>query len=544
MKKINDFGEKIGGAKKDIWAFFHSLPIEEQNEMARKDILWKRPRYDSLASKGIPKDVLFWRNEMRKAVKAHPEASVEDYIDFCTSFRDDVEKCKTMEDIKAFYDTAIFNYMEQVDDRRWKYATKYIRCFLNGNAVLKYLKHQDQIAKDCVKSNFMQSQAEKESHKYEIIQVTHDNLQSTCSGVSRFANRIVCSNCIHVFYDTLNYRELLKESTALYIVRYDKSKLGIFKSKEAADQAIETDKKKRLEQKASNRKDTFLPPHLSTIERTGSNYKFFRLSDGNILLSRYSLRGGEFGNYTTSKDRLASINMAYDAFEDLYKAINISAKDISLGENLAIAFGARGKGNAMAHYEPVKNVINITKMRGAGSLAHEWAHAMDMYLGNYFGVHGFLSGNVNADKVPDSAKVLVQSFTTKSSGAETEFYAASKKFDGNYKQAGNGYWASNHEMFARAFACYVKDKLGNQKSDYLVGHAECAVDGTLKAYPVGEERRIINENFDKFFQQMREQKIFTTEPESHIENTTEAMDDSNIIDICLFEGQSGQMRFC
>ena len=51
------------------------------------------------------------------------------------------------------------------------------------------------------------------------------------------------------------------------------------------------------------------------------------------------------------KDRIGSINMAYDAFEDLYKAVCISPKDISLGGGLAIAFGARGRGNAMAHYE-------------------------------------------------------------------------------------------------------------------------------------------------------------------------------------------------
>lgn len=48
---------------------------------------------------------------------------------------------------------------------------------------------------------------------------------------------------------------------------------------------------------------------------------------------------------------------------------------------LAIAFGARGKGKALAHYEPARVVINLTKMKGAGSLAHEWAHAFDDTLG-------------------------------------------------------------------------------------------------------------------------------------------------------------------
>ena len=67
-----------------------------------------------------------------------------------------------------------------------------------------------------------------------------------------------------------------------------------------------------------------MPPHLSKIERTGSVYGFFRFSDGNILMSRYGLRGGEFGNYTTSKDRLGGIILSYDAFDDLYKALGFS----------------------------------------------------------------------------------------------------------------------------------------------------------------------------------------------------------------------------
>lgn len=49
--------------------------------------------------------------------------------------------------------------------------------------------------------------------------------------------------------------------------------------------------------------------------------------------------------------------------------------------NLAIAFGARGSGAALAHYEPERNVINLTKMKGAGCLAHEWGHALDNKIG-------------------------------------------------------------------------------------------------------------------------------------------------------------------
>ena len=32
MKKLNDFGQKIGGAKKDIWAIFKEATEDEQSK--------------------------------------------------------------------------------------------------------------------------------------------------------------------------------------------------------------------------------------------------------------------------------------------------------------------------------------------------------------------------------------------------------------------------------------------------------------------------------------------------------------------------------
>lgn len=52
----------------------------------------------------------------------------------------------------------------------------------------------------------------------------------------------------------------------------------------------------------------------------------------------------------------------------------------------------------------------MTKKRGAGSLAHEWAHAMDAYLGKKLGLYGYMSENVKSDKVFASAKELLTAF--------------------------------------------------------------------------------------------------------------------------------------
>ena len=80
-----------------------------------------------------------------------------------------------------------------------------------------------------------------------------------------------------------------------------------------------------------------------------------------------------------------------------------------------------------------------------------------------------------------------------------------------------GYGDSNVEMTARAFACYIKDKLP-YTSDYLAGHADCALtlvsgkDGemeVLKAFPVGEERRAINAVFDEIIQDLKREQLLT-----------------------------------
>lgn len=55
-------------------------------------------------------------------------------------------------------------------------------------------------------------------------------------------------------------------------------------------------------------------------------------------------------------------------------------------------------------------------------------------------------------------------------------------------------------LSARAFACYVMDKLGEDCNDYLARHAESAKGEAWKAYPVGEERERINKAFDALFE--------------------------------------------
>lgn len=122
-------------------------------------------------------------------------------------------------------------------------------------------------------------------------------------------------------------------------------------------------------------------------ERIGPDHRSGQDVTTEQFMKAFGLRGGQFGNWVkqgaNSKDRQGMLNDAYDAFMDLAGVLNIPSEAIGLGGKLGMSFGARGKGSAMAHYEPSQVVINLTKTKGAGTLAHEWFHALDHHFTSF-----------------------------------------------------------------------------------------------------------------------------------------------------------------
>ncbi len=97
------------------------------------------------------------------------------------------------------------------------------------------------------------------------------------------------------------------------------------------------------------------------------------------LAADFGIKRGEYGRSIGSTGEL-HLRKCYEAFTDLTDLLGLDAPQMGNGGELAMAFGARGRGGARAHYETVRKVINITKM-AAGSLAHEWGHYLDDLMG-------------------------------------------------------------------------------------------------------------------------------------------------------------------
>lgn len=74
-----DFGEKIGGAKKDLWAA-RGLYVDDLLEMnereaekyVKKDNVWKKPNYQALIQSGESPDILYFKKVIRDSLNASP----------------------------------------------------------------------------------------------------------------------------------------------------------------------------------------------------------------------------------------------------------------------------------------------------------------------------------------------------------------------------------------------------------------------------------------------------------------------------------------
>ena len=613
VNQLQDFGEKIGGAKKDLWRErgLYSEDLDAMNDreaehFVKKENVWKKPDYQALIDDGVPVGVVYYIKKVRDSLIAKPqylrgdetpERRLERQKQFIQTIRDvqsAVEKVRTYEDVRRAFEQALL-------------AGGYVERRTGGiggpsYAVAAKGKNNPVITNKLFRAIHVRSEKEFEYEYVRKAVVEQFGVPKTAKvpsgyGVHLYEGGGYSSRDdwkLNTYYVTKGYR----------ILQYN------LPSKEAA---ISYAQEMAAEQRSANGKQRFVPPQLASVKRSGRDYRKDLDVSGQDYLDQFGFRGGEFGNWLNQTDRQVSLNMGYDALKDLAAALQIDEKDIAFQGTLAIAFGARGSGNAVAHYEPLRKVINLTKLKGAGSLAHEWWHALDDFLGQKMGVKGMLSEHPSSyplmetlvdkmkykpetleqaaertdrqrermkraaeswldsymlpalkqhsdEKDASRYKTLKEAFLSGEKGVveqistykkdlnghilqkpererleafertlyalhqppviqktETDFYRDSKSIAQTCEKDG-GYWDSNTEMTARAFACYVMDKIQPERSDYLCGHANSAISlvtdhngdpRVIKAYPNGEERKELNAVFDELLSALKRDHCLT-----------------------------------
>jgi N12 class adenine-specific DNA methylase len=387
-QSIDDVGEKIGGARKDLWAA-RGLTVTDLDGMTGAEIehnvtkqnVFPAPDYVAMVANGLDPFVaaairraynnLPARPHVAERGRGHTTINPRTYVQALGLFRSYLQTVTAIGDpartvladgFRAFLrqqPASTFLTADQDDILRAisKPIGRY-RYLLPGELSGKDLAD----ARDDVRNGWPAVQ--EAWQKYYVI-----DTQSRTGEAQRFALR----------------RRVASAPPDDKARSYDRWEDAVARARELAD-SIATSERSTEGQLPSR-------PHLDRVVRDGPDYRKGRNVTGQDFIDTFGFRAVEFGNWVASDERQKVVNLAFDALHDLARVLGVAPQAMSLDGSLALAFGARGTGGmAGAHYEPGRRVVNMTKLTGAGSLAHEWGHALDHYLGEIHGPDPYKAG--------------------------------------------------------------------------------------------------------------------------------------------------------
>ncbi len=118
-----DFGERIGGAKKDLWKLrgllvgdLEFLNEREADKFVKKDNVWKKPNYQALVDSGVPVGVAFFIQKVRDSVGTGPvylytdqtperrQFRQKEYIETVRQIQELTEGVKSVKDAMSLYE--------------------------------------------------------------------------------------------------------------------------------------------------------------------------------------------------------------------------------------------------------------------------------------------------------------------------------------------------------------------------------------------------------------------------------------------------------
>ncbi len=229
----------------------------------------------------------------------------------------------------------------------------------------------------------------------------------------------------------------------------------------------------------------------------------------NDVRQRFNFKRIAIGNWVTQAEQRKSAKAFNRALADLMTALQCPETVISLRGSLSFQYGIGGRPGVAAHYDPSQRCFSLAKNAGPGSIAHEWFHAFDHYLGDkvftditevsatsLFASHAWLQDETPIphplnDKLYQCFKTIMLSSDAKQ---PSPLFKASAKVDRSLK---SNYYAKPEEMCARAFEAFIDDSISN--NPYLVSNTKLSDEAKHGLYPEGEQRESINLAFNDYF---------------------------------------------
>lgn len=476
QESIDDFGEKLGGARKDAWSGF-SEAIQDQQNTAELPLskAWPEPNYKELAGNGASLEAIALMAAMRSEIPSKPRVA-----------RKVSRWAKTVNDLKEFAadlmsgDRDIATVMQSMRSHSSKLAAVVDAIPSIAKADIDTLKNVADYRISSGSFSVFGGKTYSPSKVFYFIErngrPVYDGASETLSDVQALLTKVIKAEQA----DSSNVASGKKSKISVYRDRYTKDVYlgwkgagGVLKIKSFDDLGTAREylknNREEVEQTLQKMKETPSMRKPVNAERAGPE----RYA-GNVTPETFSeafgFRGVEFGNWVEQSKRQKDLNQAYDGLIDLAEALDLPPKALSLNGKLGLAFGARGKGGknpAAAHYEPNSVVINLTKKAGSGSLAHEWWHALDNYFGKQRPNTNFITESpyrLSTDEIrPEMASAFKH---VRNAIVQSGLPERSKQLDTRRSKA---YWATTIEMTARSFETYIIDKLSQQgiENDYL-----------------------------------------------------------------------------
>ena len=483
-KFIEDFGEKIVGARKDLWATFKKRASEALPADAADITIssaFPEPDYEEALRQGVPMESLATFKALRDMVPAKPRQSwkLERWVELVRGLH-----ALTSQLVQGQLNLTPERLAELVNNRAFGRIAQRVRLY----RTLGYPAFTQAKDWSTVTGSYSVYRSQQFNPPKTITSAEHKgrstDLEAEGSGpeaeaqVAELIRRKIAEAASQPKADDKVEFKLFKDRLTGDLFIGKKAVNGVvrlktgFKSVKEARQFI-ADQQAELEAQWAGLKAHPEYRRAINLPRQGPVRREGDVSP-QLFQDAFGFRGVQFGNWVESDRRQVDLNEAFDALMDMAQALGVPPKALSLDGSLGLAFGARGTAGAKAHYEPGEVVINITKKSGPGSLAHEWFHAVDNYFARLDrtgktepkSLDAFATSNLRpaVNLRPEVAAAFKRVRDVLGMGT---FAARSGKLDEARSKA---YYGTTIEKAARAFEQYVVDRLAlaGISNDYLV----------------------------------------------------------------------------
>lgn len=531
--RIEDVGEKIGGARKDVWSGFRddigAVPDDAIAEQPLSKV-WPQPDYQKLIDAGHDAGTVAMVRSLRDAIPSKPRQSFK------------VRRwAAQVKELRAFALEMLDGQMphQKLRTELLKAGSRDLRGIAGRAELYETVGHGQSLEGITFGEHFYTlykgkpnvtlwavEQAAKSSSfgNWPRELATGDTKEQALEAFKKLhANQAKQEAKANVpSFDIWSTRRTGEIHVGKKIGRNYAELAGPFKTvreaREYRDQHLDalTIKLEKYKEVPLERADTNRP-------RVGQDMRQGLDVTPEQFREAFGFRGVEFGNWVEQGRRQQDLNDAFDALMDMAAVLQLPPKAISLNGELGLSFGARGFGGknpVAAHYERGKVVINLTKKSGAGSLGHEWWHAVDNYFSRMrSSASGYMTESSDVNAAAKGYKyfprgegvrpAMIEAFgAVMRSINSTALRARSAKLD---ERRTKDYWSTDVELSARAFESYLIAKLEDQNAsnDYLANvvdeqfwEAQAALGMRLEgSYPYAKAGEVpaIRAAFDHFF---------------------------------------------